>query len=41
MMAVLPDVLAPELRVVFCGTTAGFTSAAASAYYAGAGNRYG
>jgi TDG/mug DNA glycosylase family protein len=38
-MAVLPDVLAPDLRVVFCGTAAGFTSAAAGTYYAGAGNR--
>ncbi len=36
----LPDVLAPGLRVVFCGTAAGDASAAAGAYYAGPGNRF-
>lgn len=35
---VLPDVLAPGLRVVFCGTAAGAVSAAKGAYYAGPGN---
>jgi len=37
---VLPDVLAPGLRVVFCGTGAGTTSAELRAYYAGPGNRF-
>jgi TDG/mug DNA glycosylase family protein len=36
----LPDVLVPELRVVFCGTAAGSTSAAVGAYYAGPGNSF-
>jgi len=35
---VLPDVLHPGLRVVFCGTAAGTASARAKAYYAGPGN---
>lgn len=39
-MAVLPDVLEPGLRVVFCGTAAGTASARAGAYYAGPGNRF-
>jgi double-stranded uracil-DNA glycosylase len=39
-MAVLPDVLRPGLRVVFCGTAAGTASARARAYYAGPGNRF-
>lgn len=38
--AVLPDVLAPGLRVLFCGSAAGRASAAAGAYYAGPGNRF-
>lgn len=36
----LPDVLAPGLSVVFCGTAAGETSASRGAYYAGPGNRF-
>jgi double-stranded uracil-DNA glycosylase len=40
MPEVLPDVLAPDLRVVFCGTAAGTASARAKAYYAGPGNRF-
>ncbi len=39
-MAVLPDVLAPGLKVVFCGTAAGGASARIGAYYAGPGNRF-
>lgn len=38
--AVLSDVLAPGLRVVFCGTAVGTTSAQRGAYYAGPGNRF-
>ncbi|MGA8745754.1 MAG: mismatch-specific DNA-glycosylase [Solirubrobacterales bacterium] len=37
---VLPDILRPGLRVVFCGTAAGTTSARAGAYYAGPGNSF-
>jgi TDG/mug DNA glycosylase family protein len=37
---ILPDVLAPGLRVVFCGTAPGTASARAAAYYAGPGNRF-
>jgi len=37
---VLPDVLRPGLRVVFCGTAAGTASARAKAYYAGPGNGF-
>ena len=36
----LPDVLEPNLRVVFCGTAAGSASARAGAYYAGPGNSF-
>jgi double-stranded uracil-DNA glycosylase len=36
----LPDVLAPNLRVVFCRTAAGTQSALKQAYYAGQGNRF-
>ena len=36
---VLPDVLAPGLHVVFCGSAAGAVSARVGAYYAGPGNR--
>ncbi len=39
-MTVLPDVLAPNLKVVFCGTAAGTRSANVGAYYAGLGNRF-
>jgi TDG/mug DNA glycosylase family protein len=37
---VLPDVLAPNLDIVFCGTAAGAASAAKRAYYAGPGNAF-
>ncbi len=37
---VLPDVLAPGLRIVFCGSAAGFKSARLGAYYAGPGNKF-
>lgn len=40
MDPVLPDVLLPGLRVVFCGTAAGAQSARVGAYYAGPGNRF-
>ncbi len=40
MAAVLPDLLQPGLRVVFCGTAAGTASAKARAYYAGPGNSF-
>jgi TDG/mug DNA glycosylase family protein len=40
MTAILPDLLAPGLRVVFCGTAAGTASALRGAYYAGPGNRF-
>ena len=39
-MAKLPDVLAPDLDVVFCGTAAGKRSAEVGAYYAGPGNKF-
>lgn len=39
-MPVLPDVLRPGLRIVFCGTAASTVSAARGAYYAGPGNRF-
>ena len=37
---VLPDVLGPGLRIVFCGSAAGAVSARLGAYYAGPGNRF-
>ncbi|TBR38709.1 MULTISPECIES: mismatch-specific DNA-glycosylase [Dyella] len=37
---VLPDVLAPDLRVVFCGTAPGTRSAVEQAYYAHPGNQF-
>jgi TDG/mug DNA glycosylase family protein len=37
---ILPDVLKPGLRIVFCGTAPGAASARAGAYYAGPGNRF-
>src|ERR1700761_4251106 len=40
MSDVLPDVLAPGLRIVFCGTAAGTESARAGAYYAHPQNRF-
>jgi TDG/mug DNA glycosylase family protein len=39
-MTVLPDYLAPGLRVVFCGTAVSATSAARGHYYAGPGNEF-
>jgi TDG/mug DNA glycosylase family protein len=36
----LPDVLAPGLKIVFCGTAAGERSAQRGCYYAGPGNRF-
>ena len=36
----LPDVLGPNLKVVFCGTAAGSESARRKAYYAGPGNKF-
>jgi len=38
--AILPDLLRPGLRLVFCGMAAGHVSAARRAYYAGPGNRF-
>jgi len=40
MAQVLPDILPPGLRLVFCGTAAGTASAKAHAYYAGPGNSF-
>ena len=37
---ILPDVLAPDLRVVFCGTAPGTRSAREGAYYAHPGNHF-
>jgi double-stranded uracil-DNA glycosylase len=37
---VLSDILAPDLRIVFCGTAASTRSAAIGAYYAGRGNKF-
>ena len=37
---ILPDVLEPGLKVVFCGTAASNVSAAVGAYYAGPGNAF-
>jgi TDG/mug DNA glycosylase family protein len=39
-MPILPDHLAPGLRVVFCGTAVGVASAARGHYYAGPGNEF-
>ena len=36
----VPDLLAPELKLVFCGTAPSRASVAASAYYAKPGNRF-
>ncbi len=38
--ALVPDVLVPGLRLVFCGTAPSRASAAARAYYAKPGNRF-
>lgn len=40
MNDILPDVLARELLLVFCGTAASTASARATAYYANPGNRF-
>lgn len=40
MPDLLPDILDPGLRVVFCGIAAGTASAKAKAYYAGPGNAF-
>lgn len=37
---VLPDILEPNLKVVFCGTAVGDKSARVGAYYAGPGNSF-
>ncbi|KRE18310.1 hypothetical protein ASE63_02865 [Bosea sp. Root381] len=37
---ILPDILVPGLRVVFCGTQAGAASARRRVYYAGPGNKF-
>ena len=37
---ILPDLLAPGLRLVFCGSAPGHVSAARQAYYAHPGNRF-
>lgn len=37
---VLPDVLVPNLRIVFCGTAVGNRSAEVKAYYADRGNKF-
>lgn len=40
MKPILPDVLEPGLKVVFCGTAIGHVSARTGTYYAGPGNRF-
>jgi double-stranded uracil-DNA glycosylase len=37
---ILPDTLAPDLRIVFCGTAAGRMSAATQSYYAHPQNQF-
>ena len=37
---VLPDLLAPDLNIVFCGSAASTVSAEEKAYYAGPGNKF-
>jgi TDG/mug DNA glycosylase family protein len=37
---ILPDLLQPRLKVIFCGTAAGKESADRKAYYAGPGNKF-
>lgn len=39
-MPILPDVLKPNLKIVFCGTAAGTRSAQAKCYYAMPGNKF-
>lgn len=40
MNTILPDILTENLRIVFCGTAAGWKSAQVGAYYAGPGNLF-
>lgn len=40
MSNVLPDLIAPNLRIVFTGTAVGSASARAGSYYAGLGNAF-
>ena len=40
MAPILPDVLAPDLRIVFCGTAAGTESARRRCYYAHPQNKF-
>ena len=40
MASAVPDVLAPDLRVVFCGINPGFVSAAAGAHFANPRNDF-
>ena len=37
---ILPDLLAPNLDIIFCGTAVGAESARRRAYYAGPGNAF-
>lgn len=39
-MSVLPDILVPDLAIVFCGTAVGAASVRRQAYYAGPGNAF-
>ncbi|GAB4315350.1 MAG: mismatch-specific DNA-glycosylase [Candidatus Zixiibacteriota bacterium] len=39
-MSILPDLIAPNLKLVFCGTALSTTSARRRAYYAGPGNAF-
>ncbi len=39
-MTILPDILAPGLDIIFCGTAVGNVSAQRGAYYAGPGNMF-
>lgn len=39
-MTILPDVLAENLNIIFCGTAAGTMSAQLGAYYANPGNKF-
>ena len=40
MTHLLPDLLAPNLKLIFCGTAPSTASAAAKAYYARPGNKF-
>ena len=40
MKHLLPDLLGPDLKLVFCGTAPSKASAAAKAYYAKPGNKF-